>query len=265
MIITLLTDFGFGSYTAQVKGVILEHAPQATIVDITHAVAPGDVEHAAWIWRDSYGAFPDGTIHVGVVDPGVGTDRRAIAVRLGRHYFVAPDNGLMTHILRERDPADIEAVALRQLGWRETTSPVFHGRDVFAPVAGRLATKAPLQSLGAGCAELVRLAYHSPKWDERTISGQVIFWDHFGNCVTDIPASLMISGMEERGGTRDNLITRVGELEIRGLMTHYAEAEDASPLLLVGSHRRLEIAVRNGNAQKLLGIRRHAAVHVMLG
>jgi S-adenosyl-L-methionine hydrolase (adenosine-forming) len=209
-VITLLTDFGTADYfVGAMKGVILTINRSATIVDITHEIPPQDIESGAFTLLTCYRDFPDGTIHVAVVDPGVGSSRRAIVVRAGSqngagfHYFVGPDNGLFSYIY-DREPAyEVFHVTASEY-FRPSPSSTFHGRDVFAPVAAALSNGIDPQALGARITDYVRLAPLSPTADDTgQLHGRIIHIDHFGNCITnftraDLPDSrslkLLVNG-----------------------------------------------------------------------
>jgi S-adenosylmethionine hydrolase len=226
-IITLLTDFGLvDGYGAAMKGVILTLNPQATIVDVTHEVPPQDVGYGAYILGTVYPYFPPGTIHVAVVDPGVGSARAAVAVQAAGQTFVAPDNGLLTHVLAEGYDA---AVALTEPRfWRPQPARTFHGRDIFAPVAAHLSLGVPLASLGEPVEELVRLPLAQP---HRRADGTWV-----------APAWL-----ERLQGAQ------VGSAIIHAVVGTYADVPSGSPAILVGSGGYLEIALRDGSAQREFG------------
>ncbi len=249
-IITLTTDFGdHDHYVGAMKGVILSTTPDVILVDITHHIRPQDVHQAAYILSSATPYFPQGTVHVAVVDPGVGTERRPLVVRTHRALYVAPDNGLLTPIY-EREGVE-EAVHLtNSTYWLPRVSHTFHGRDIFAPVAAYLARGVPLNALGKPVApeDLVRLKWHSPRRvDEKCIEGMVVHIDHFGNIVTNIPAEMLDAPPEawefEVGGHR-----------FRGLKRAYAEVEIGEPLALIGSNQTVEFSVREGNAAAVLGV-----------
>jgi len=246
-IVTLCTDFGTADgYVASMKGVILSIAPEARLVDITHQVPRHSVTQAAFVLGSAFSWFPPGTVHLAVVDPGVGGERRGVAVCFRSHYFVAPDNGLLSRVLAGEDPFD--AVVLTQSAyWLPEVSHTFHGRDIFAPVAAHLANGVPLSSLGEPVADLVRLELPVPRRrEDGAIVAQVIHVDSFGNLVTNIPAGML----PERGRRR---IT-VGGITVPGLSTTYSSVDAGDALALVGSHENLEIAVREGSAANVLGV-----------
>lgn len=247
--ITLTTDFGTADhYVAQMKGAILAIAPAARIVDVTHAVPPQEVRRAAYLVADLADAFPPGTAHVAVVDPGVGSERAILAVAAEGQFYVAPDNGLLTLVLdRHRDA---EGVAVTNPQYRgPVVSSTFHGRDVIAPAAAHLVSGVPLAELGPPLAQpSVRLhGLVALKTGDR-IEGEVAWPDRFGNLITNVPAS-MIAGLPP-----DRLRVSFGLHSLMGLKRYYAEAEPGDPLLLVGSSGRLEIAICGGSATERFGI-----------
>ncbi len=243
-IITLCTDFGLrDGYVAAMKGVILSIAPGTRLVDISHDIAPQSIREGAFILRSAYTFFPMGTIHLVVIDPGVGSERRAVAMRAGEHFFVAPDNGVLEYVLRREQ--EIEAVSLTDpTYWREKVSDTFHGRDIFAPVAAHLARGVPLDDVGEPLRELAQLELPVPeRRGAETICGHVIHVDGFGNVVTDIPASMLQRDVRWR--------VVAGEERIGGLSSTYASAARGELMALIGSHGFLEIAVREGSAARI--------------
>jgi S-adenosyl-L-methionine hydrolase (adenosine-forming) len=237
MIVTLLTDFGTADgYVAEVKGALLRGAPGATLVDVTHEIPPGDVAAAAYVLGRSWRAFPAGTVHVVVVDPGVGTDRRALAAEAGGHRFVAPDNGVLSRVL-EAGGAYVVSLAMDA-----AASPTFHGRDVFAPAAARLLAGEPLEALGAAVRDPVLLP--APRLERRgdILVGEVVHVDRFGTLVTSLPGSSV--------GTRGTV--RIGDHEVAFGRT-FADAAPGAPVAFVGSGGTVEVAVRDGRADAVLG------------
>ena len=246
--ITLLTDFGVSdTYVGQVKGAILGICPRAQLIDLTHEIAPHQVEAAGQIWADAVAVFPAGTVHLGIVDPGVGSPRRGIAAEIGDWRFVCPDNGLLACILANWPCRN--AVELKVPGyWRASVSSVFHGRDVFGPVAAHLAQGVDLTSLGPAIelqpgAPFVR----GPVREGDEIRGIVLGSDRFGNLQTDIPAELFATGGAE---WRIEIAGRF----IDGVSQYYGEQPAGTVMALVGSNGRLEIAVNQGNAAQRLGV-----------
>jgi S-adenosylmethionine hydrolase len=186
-LITLLTDFGTAdSYVAELKGVLLSSAPNTALVDVTHAIAPGDVRAGAYLLGRAWHRFPRGTVHLAVVDPGVGTDRAALALTAHGHYFVGPDNGLFTFVLRDSE------VQIVLLPTPDGASATFHGRDLFAPAAAALAGGATLAKLGdAFTAMPARLVYAEPHYEGKSVVGEVVYVDRFGSLVTNLTPELV--------------------------------------------------------------------------
>lgn len=238
--ITLLTDFGHrDTYVGEMHAVITGIAPQARVIDLTHEVAPQNVLQGAIFLANAVESCPAGTIHVAVVDPGVGSDRAAIAVQAGAWTFVAPDNGLLTVVL-QRYPL-LAAVELTNTTYhRSYVSATFHGRDIFCPVAAHLANGVAWENLGAGITRpLHQIPIPVPKVMAGQLRGEVLWIDHFGNLVTNLEASLLSDTMTSVRVHGDSLIPRV---------RCYADVAVGQPLALIGSSGRLEIAIRNGSA-----------------
>ncbi len=255
-LITLTTDFGLRDpYVAAMKGVMLGIAPDVRLVDVTHQVPPQDVMHAAFVLREAYPFFPPGTIHLAVVDPGVGTARRAVAVQADGHFFVGPDNGLFALVLGEHHVE--EAVVLDQPEYWRVPEPAatFHGRDVFAPVAAHLARGYPLQALGTPLPDLRPLRWPLPIVDAEGVRGLILHVDHYGNCITNVRRA-DVDGHRDGRGVRGY----VGSAAITALRPTYAEVPSGEPVLLYGSAGLLEVAVNGGNASELLDIHRGAPI-----
>jgi S-adenosyl-L-methionine hydrolase (adenosine-forming) len=247
-VITLLTDFGLeDGYVAAMKGVVATIAPEARLVDITHLVPPQDIASGRFRLLTVAPYFPPGTIHLAVVDPGVGTARRAVAIHAtSGSYFVGPDNGLLSGAL-ETDPP-IAAVELNEPRfWRTPTpSATFHGRDVFAPVAAHLARGVDLAAVGSSIppATLVRLELAQLEMLAGGAEGAVQAVDRFGNLISNVPGSML--------GDRSRWSASIRGHTVPGHRT-YGEAQVGEALALVGSHGFVEIAVRRGNARIALG------------
>jgi hypothetical protein len=249
-IVTLSTDFGTrDGYVGAVKGAILARCPDARLVDLAHDIAPGDVAHAAFCLGESAPYFPPGAIHLVVVDPGVGSARRGLACAIGAHVFVAPDNGVLSRVLARGDP--VRAFSLeRPEHWRADPSPVFHGRDVFGPVAGALAAGAPIASFGpeVPSGELARAPWPEPRRERGAWIGAVVHVDRFGNLATSIPLDPAAQGAAEVGGRRI------------ALARTYADVARGALVALRGSSGLLELAVNGGSAADALGASRGAVV-----
>ena len=252
-IITLLSDFGaHDTYVGQMKGVLLGIAPGLSLVDLTHAVPPQDVFEGAFQLSTAWRAFAAGTVHLSVVDPGVGTARRAIAVLVAGHFFVLPDNGLLTLVLQ-----DAPAEAAVELMTPASAAPTFHGRDVFAPAAARLALAGDLGAVGRSIPphSLVRLPVPLISLDAGRVSAPVVSIDHFGNCRTLLPRDALPA-------SAGRLRVRCGALSVVGVSRSYADVAVGQPLALFGSHGGLVLAVRDGSAAEEWAIRRSALVEV---
>ncbi len=268
-LITLTTDFGLGdAYVAAMKGVILSVDPGLRTVDVSHGVEPQDVMGAAFVLREAAPFFPAETVHLAVVDPGVGTARRPIAARIGGQVFVGPDNGLFSLLLDPGAAAgsgsgEPEAVVVldRPAFWRTPEpSRTFHGRDIFAPVAAHLASGRALDEVGSRTDGLRRLHWVRARADEEGIQGWVAHIDRFGNAVTNVPAALLLA---HRAGRP--LKCYVGSTILSGLHETYADVEEGEPVVLVGSSGWLEVGVRDGSAAALLSIHKGSAVNVVFG
>ena len=248
-VITLLTDFGLqDGYVGVMKGVIWKIAPQAQIADLTHEIPPQDVFEGALTLARCVPFFPAGSVHIAVVDPGVGTSRRPIAARLGDQTFVGPDNGLVTLLLEkaERKGQEIQLIHLDQPRyWREQVSSTFHGRDVFAPAGAHLANGLPLSMLGTPIDNPVRLDIPEPERTPQGWRGQILHIDHFGNCSTNL-------GMEQLTRLRPAMI-KIKERIINGVVKSFGEGQPGELVGLIDSDDRLAISMVNGSASHLLG------------
>ena len=254
--ITLLTDFGTRDpYVGAVRGVLASGAPGAVVHDITHEIPPQDVMEGAYVLRECYAMFPPGTVHLAVVDPGVGTERRAVALDYGGPRFVGPDNGLFSLVLGGDDPDGL-VVLDRPGAWRAPEiAPTFHGRDLFAPVAARLATGAALSDVGTPGDPLRVLRWSQPIADDDSIRGSIVHVDRYGNAITNINGAEVAARMAGR-----TLRTIAGGTIVRGLARTYGDREPGDPLVVVGSGGCVEVAVRGGHAADLLGLARGAGV-----
>jgi len=239
--ITLLTDFGTADgYVAEMKGVLSTLAPGAPLLDLTHDIPPQDIAAARLALARCWRRFPVGTVHLVVVDPGVGTSRAALAVASEGRYLVGPDNGVLSPALFTLDAQAVQLVV------PANASATFHGRDVFAPAAARLANGTALDELGERLLQPIRLRTPAPRRDANgAMHGEVLTIDRFGNAITNL--------MPAPGSMPQAVV--VGAHTLRVVRT-YAEAEGGEAVALVGSSGWLELAVRNGNAAVTLGLRR---------
>jgi S-adenosyl-L-methionine hydrolase (adenosine-forming) len=248
-IITLLTDFGLeDTYVASMKGVILGICPDARLVDVCHLVPPQDVRTGAFLLASVYKDFPPGTIHLAVVDPEVGTDRRGLLLKADRYLLVGPDNGIFSWIWRAATAR--EAYSLEHPDfWRNPVSKTFHGRDIFAPVGAHLGMGVPARAFGPPCTPCLA-AWTDPLETEYEILGEVIHIDHFGNAVTNITIEAL-----DRLAPRSRLAVRIAGLTLSPILDTYGDQEAGKPVTLIGSSNRLEIAVNQGHAARERGFR----------
>ena len=238
-LVTLVTDFGLDDwYVAAMKGVLMRHCAAARIVDITHMVPPGDVLHASIALERAIAAFSKGAVHLAVVDPGVGTARRAIIAMIDGQIVIAPDNGLITWAMQRRRGGQVY-----QIDWRpQKISATFHGRDLFAPVAGMLADGVAIEELAHAIDDPIMLDLSLSTASQ----GYVIHLDRFGNAMTNLPREVL-----ERLGARQ---VKVGDKTL-AIKETYAQVETGEALALIGSSDLLELAVNGGSAAKTLGVK----------
>jgi S-adenosylmethionine hydrolase len=257
-IITLLTDFGTQDhYVAAMKGIILGLNPHATLVDLSHDIPPQDIMAGAFVLAGAAPYFPPGTIHLAVVDPGVGSARRALAARSRGQYWVGPDNGLFS-LAWGSQADDLAMVSLTEPAYfRPSVSDTFHGRDLFAPVAAHLSLGVALAQFGPGVSDPTPLPFPEPEFGPARASGQVIFVDRFGNLVTNLKASALLIWL---GGQVPRL--RLASLRLNQICHTYAEAPPQTMLALLGSHGYLEIACAQGSAARRLRVGPGAVIEV---
>lgn len=249
-LITLTTDFGVRDGDVSVcKGVIKSIAPSVEIIDVTHLIHPQNVREVAVVLNRTLFYFPENTIHLFVVDPGVGTARRGLAGRIGSQWVVGPDNGALTLVLQqaEQNGWPLEFVELAEPKyWRSEVSSIFHGRDIFAPVCAYLASGVPLSSFGPAFTNPVRLPIAPVTRTANGLRGEIIFTDHFGNCSSNLRA-------EALAGWSD-VIVKVRGAEIVGLAHTFGERAAGELVALINHVGELEVAIVNGNAQQHLGV-----------
>lgn len=247
-IITLLTDFGqIDGFVGVMKGVMLNIFPKVRFVDISHEIQSGQIAGAAFLLHTSAGYFPTGAVHLVVVDPGVGSERRPIACQTRNHYFVAPDNGVLEFIYR--DEIDFTVYHLNKPGFfLPHTSNTFHGRDIFAPVAARLASGMALAQMGKPITNYARLNIAEPILKPNHIMAQVVHMDRFGNLITLI-SERILDLQEQRP---DQFRIQAGTQSIKGIGKTYSSVGPGELVAYIGSSGYLEIAVRGGNAAEQL-------------
>jgi S-adenosylmethionine hydrolase len=265
-VITLTTDFGTGdAYVASMKGVILTINPKAVIVDICHTIKPQNILQAAFILSTAYRYFPEGTIHVAVVDPGVGSQRKAIILKTPTAFFIAPDNGVLSYIIDEMNTtpakpdqhfssspkqrklgAGLEAVTITNPDfWRKPVSTTFHGRDIFAPAAAHLSLGTTIQKFGDSLSHVIALHIPRPFHDNQgRLTGKVLHIDNFGNLITNIRSN----DLPDKRTT-----VKIGEQHIDGISQFYAKKVGLAAI--IGSSGYVEISLKNGDAATSLNAR----------
>lgn len=243
-VITLLTDFGLkDGYAGLLKGVIWTIAPDVQITDLSHSIPPQDVFSGALTLMRCVPYFPPGTVHIAVVDPGVGTSRRALAAQIGKHYFIGPDNGIFSHLIEPAKSAG-EPVHFFSLDqpryWLPDVSPVFHGRDIFAPVGAHLANGVPIEQLGSRITDPVMIILPRPSQTEYGWIGEVIHVDTFGNLATNITLKEI--------APLNNVVVKISQIKILGISKAFGDRLPGEPVALIDSAGWLSLAVVNGNA-----------------
>lgn len=256
-VVSLLTDFGYAdAYVGVMTGVIASRC-DARVIDLTHGVDPGDITSAAYLLGTSWRYFPPGTVHLSVVDPGVGTDRGILAAEVDGHRFVAPDNGLLADVLATVGETDTVVRVSRPDLHLPKVSQTFHGRDVFAPIAAAIASGEPIAKLGEPATDWVRLGNREPQTDAGRIEGEVVYIDRFGNLITSIHAIHLAEATRPTVQLADRAVT--------GLAPSYESVEPGELLAIIGSTDRLEISINGANAAQELGVATGEPVQVTLG
>jgi len=261
-IITLTTDFGLNDhFVGAMKGVMLQTAPDAQIVDISHAVQPFDILDGALTISQAYSYFPSGTVHMVIVDPGVGTARRPIILAGDRHYFVAPDNGVLSLVYAREQRLSVRHVTAEHY-FLQPVSDTFHGRDIFSPVAASLSKGVDPNRFGEEITDYVRFAAPRPKpVDERTLRGVVLKVDRFGNLITNItPADIPKLFAESPAPFK----IAIGKGQVSRMCSTYAEGGPGEAFGILGSMGFLEIAANRTSAFQLLGVGKGTDVNVVL-
>lgn len=247
-LIALLTDFGTrDAFVGIMKGVILGINPEVHIVDLSHEIPPQDILAGALVLRSAVPFFPPGTIYVAVVDPGVGSERRAILIETQRAFFIGPDNGLLS-IAARQETTKRTVHLVNPAYFLAPLSQTFHGRDVFAPVAAHLSRGVAISQFGPVIPEMERIPLPTVERWESGMAGRVIYIDHFGNVVTNI------SEADLRPFSKEQLFISMGPMHISGIVDTYTAVEVGAPAALINSWGMLEIAVRNGSAARQFGI-----------
>lgn len=258
-IITLTTDFGDESgYAGVMKGVILTVNPDCQIIDITHRVSQQDVEEAAFLLNNSFSYFPEHSIHVVVVDPGVGSERKPILVETDKYWFVGPDNGVFSFMFLMEGFKKVWEITNKSYFLPEISS-TFHGRDIFAPVAAHLSLGVSAEELGKELKGFVMLKDLEPEVETGVIKARVVYTDRFGNLISNISKDLFNRLVADK-----SFNISVGGKTIQKLSLSYADVRDGEVLALFGSSQWLEISVKNGNCQKELDIKKGAEINILV-
>lgn len=251
-VITLLTDFGTRDpFVGMMKGVLLGICPGARLVDLSHEIPPQAVTTAAFLLKSSIDYFPKGTVHLAVVDPGVGSTRKAVALKSRGCFFVGPDNGLFSAALQKWGIEQVVELTEKKYQLPGPSS-TFHGRDIFAPAAGYLAKGVPLARLGASTNNWIWREIPRPFKSPQGWNGEVLWVDRFGNLVTNLEEKHLPSPKLRKAGAPNSLRLRIGKTVILSLITHYAQAKKGTVAALLGSSGNLEICVNGGNAAQKL-------------
>lgn len=262
-LVTLLTDFGTADYyVGALRGTLLRLAPNAHLVDLSHELAPGDVEGAADLLAAAAPTFPRGTVHLAVVDPGVGSERRILVAERGEHRFVAPDNGLLTHLLTPEDEPSLLVSVDREELFLPSPGATFHGRDRFAPVAAALLRGEEARTLGPSVVDPVRLPIEPPRRETLGGGGSVLLGriarvDRFGNLVTDLPVDWIPAGLRPP-------VEVSQEHTARRWVSHYAELPPGEPGALVGSLGTVELSLSGESLAARWAVGRGSAVRILL-
>lgn len=248
-LIALITDFGTqDSFVGTMKGVICSINPKARMIDLNHEIPPQNIRRAAFELFTSSSYFPKETLFVTVVDPGVGSRRKILFLKTRKHFFLAPDNGVLSWVLEREKPGKIIAVENRRF-FLNPVSHTFHGRDIFAPVAAYWSSGTKMEKFGTPVKSYFRLPFPKPRVDGKKIYGEVIAADRFGNLISNFPNSFAQKNSCKR------LSLRIKTKQIEGISSSYASAEAGEALFIEGSHGFLEIAVRKGSASKKMNAR----------
>ena len=262
-VITILTDFGTDDeYVGLMKGAILSINPRAAIVDLTHQISRQDIVQAAFTIHSGYHFFPEGTVHLIVVDPGVGTERGLLALKMDNHFFIAPDNGVLTLLLAEQKVSSLNLIANPDY-FRHPISQTFHGRDVIAPVGAHITNGLEVSELGPEIdpQKVICLdGLGARRTEKGDIKGEVVTIDHFGNMITNIKSEQLTDCFP--AGSRQKIRIEIGPNVIHGLSDSYASGRLNSPLAIIGSRGYLEIAINKGNAAQCLNAQKGDHVRV---
>ncbi len=249
-IVTLITDFGrTGEYSGAMKGAILGVNPRCQIIDITHEIEPQNIRQASWVLKNCYPYYPSGTIHVAVADPGVGTSRRAIVLQKEGYFFVGPDNGVFSWVFRQEGRYSAYEIAERKF-FLTPLSETFHGRDIFAPIAGHLSIGLEPGFLGPRVRDLVTIDWPTPRRSRGALGGVILWTDSFGNLITNVTRQEHGPDLEGR-----RVLIKGKGWRIDQIHRTYGQGRPGQPLALFGSGGFLELSVNRGNALNTLGLK----------
>jgi S-adenosylmethionine hydrolase len=257
-IITLTTDFGLQDhYVSAMKAVMLGIAPDVRFVDVSHEIPAQDIMAGAWVVKNTAFLYPPGTVHLVVVDPGVGTSRHPIALKIKDQYFVGPDNGIFSLLFKEYE---YEAYKLNNSTyWAQGLSNTFHGRDVFAPVSAHLSTGVSLDEVGEPIDDLVTYHWAVPIADKDGLQGWVVHIDRFGNLITNISDELIEDHLK-----RKSVKIYVGNTMLDKVVSTFGDVEEGEPAAFIGSSGMLEIGINKGNAARMLSVDKGAQISIVL-
>ncbi len=257
-IITLTSDYGLKDfYVGAMKAAMLEIAPNANLVDISHAIPPQDIMTGAWVVRNAAFLYPKNTVHLVVIDPTVGSDRNPIIVKINHQYFVGPDNGLFSLLIDEPVTEAIKITNPKY--WRKDRSKTFDGRDLFGPVAAHLHQGVPMGEFGEPLEEIMEYHWAKPISDKSGIQGWVLHIDSFGNLITNISKELIDKTIPNK-----NVKIYVGTAILKRIVSTYSDEQDGNPVAYIGSSGMLEVAINKGNAAELLGISQGAQISIVV-
>jgi len=253
-LITLLTDFGDRDYfVGSLKGVILTINPQTTVVDLSHHIGPHAVEEAAYVLKCCYATFPDGTVHVVVVDPGVGSLRHPLLVTTDRYFFLAPDNGVLSYIFDEETQVEVREITNRQFK-RESAGTTFDGRDLFAPAAAWLTKHQPVSAFGPVVRDAKTFLIRKPRWESGALWGEIVYIDRFGNLISNISAT-QLTELKAITKRPNPLIHMAGHV-MSGLVGSYSEGSPNEPCALINSNGYVEVFLKQADVAQQLKIGR---------
>lgn len=257
-VITLTTDFGLRDYyVSAMKAVMLGIAPEARLIDVSHDIPSQDIMAGSWVLKNSAMLFPSKTVHVVVIDPGVGTERHPIALQIEDQYFVGPDNGIFSLLTPDNDYTAVRLT--RQQYLRESPSNTFHGRDIFAPAAAHLSRGVPLEELGEPLDELVSYRWMQPIADRDGVQGTIIHIDKFGNLITNIPDALVRAVVEGK-----KVKIYVGNVILNDISDTFGTVAEGEPVAYIGSAGMLEVGINKGNAEEMLGVQKGTQISIVL-